>query len=42
MMVETAVDLTSKNNTAQIANTFTPVEAGLRQLALEINGTKSG
>ena len=34
-MVETVVDLMSKNNTAQIANTFNQVEAGLRQLALK-------
>ena len=34
MMVETVVDLTSKNNTTQIANALTPIEAGLRQLAL--------
>ena len=33
-MVETVVDLTSKNNTTQIANALTPIEAGLRQLAL--------
>ena len=35
MTSETVEDLTSKNNTAQIANTFTPVEEGLTQLALK-------
>ena len=33
-MVETVVDVRSTNNTAQIANGLTPIEAGLRQLAL--------
>ena len=34
MMVEIVVDVTSTTNTAQIANALTPIEAGLRQLAL--------
>ena len=34
MMVVTVVDVMSTNNTAQIANALTPIEAGLRQLAL--------
>ena len=35
MTVETVVDVTSTNNTAQIVNALTPMEAGLRQLALK-------
>ena len=34
MMVVTVVDVMSTNSTAQIANALTPIEAGLRQLAL--------
>ena len=33
MMVVTVVDVMSTNNTAQIANALTPIEAGLRQFA---------
>ena len=33
-MVVTVVDVMSTNNTAQIANALTPIEAGLRQLSL--------
>ena len=32
-MVVTAVDVMSTNNTTQIANALTPIEAGLRQFA---------
>ena len=34
MMVVTVVGVMSTNNTTQIAHALTPIEAGLRQLAL--------
>ena len=42
MIVEIIVDVTSTNNNAQIANALTPIEAGLRQLGLDPDGSGNG